>query len=661
MAAREDDSILFDGLAVRESFSRPLDSSDDQSSICRDSSSIHLLKQVQDNSSQPNLPVASQFSSRMSSDCVPPHNPSGISYEEITEEDSWTIVDSSALNRPSAPSSIQQAQSTELDNASSSTVGALPERLRPVLLDPPSAQSSFYPPSLDLSQIVTQHDRPHSSLIPHSTQASSTKEAFSSTAEHSILTVDPPFTSEQPQVSASVTPHCSRRGSIEASGLLPDAPTAHFTADSSEPPPRSRPSTEDSEQIFSTFHSQDLILEHLSETLHRSAEQAQNLLAAAEAGRAAWYKLKRKRSSSSSTPSEEMTGPTSPAWVKERLEQHNMLQDLGAALARFPRLQSAVGKIISRDRKSAASQKEFQKFKGKLEFYQNQNEDSLLAMVLPAIIRDDRTIQVPKEGLSDEAIWESVDFFESGVVTIVNREFQRGYVPFRNGVHHIDTELVAKMAKLKDQGMTNPKPDRAYGTRRDKFKVPTQFQMPKEVRDYLEILQDLHLPFLIVEGKAEGGSSAEARNQACRGGAVLVHSHRLLRALLGMEDKVGADLETYVFSATYSDGLLDIWVHWAEVREEEFALPIYHMSLVASKAIREEDQFRQARMILYNVLDWGSNQRFVGLKPLHEAIIAYSASQQKQAEAEKFGNAEKSGEGGKEEPQEHKKQKTTHP
>lgn len=338
-----------------------------------------------------------------------------------------------------------------------------------------------------------------------------------------------------------------------------------------------------------------------------------------------------------------------------------MLQDLGGALAQFPRLQSAVGKIISRDRKSAASPEEFQKFKGKLEFYQNQNEDTLLAMVLPAIVRDDRTIQVPKEGLSDEAVWESVDFFESGVVTIVNREFQRGYVPFRNGVHHVDTELVAKMAKLKDEGMTNPKPDRAYGTRRDKFEMPTQFQMPKEVRDYLEILQDLHLPFLIVEGKAEGGSSAEARNQACRGGAALVHCHRLLRALLGMEEKVGADLETYVFSATYSDGLLDIWVHWAEVRGEKDALPIYHMSLVASKAIREEDQFRQARMILHNVLDWGSNQRFVGLKPLYQAMVAYSATQQKQAEAKTFGNAEKLGEGGKEEPQEHKKQKTTHP
>ncbi|KAL8944304.1 MAG: hypothetical protein Q9211_000644 [Gyalolechia sp. 1 TL-2023] len=656
MASREDDTMLPGVQAVQEPSRYSLNSS---SSADLEPSSNNRSKQGQGNRSLPALPIASQ-ASPISSNITPRHNRSSASLKGNTEGKGWTVIDSFALHRPSTPSFIQQDQSAESDGISSSS-----ERLRDQPLGTPTAQTSFYQPSVDLGQTAPHHGPSHTSSISNPTPGLSTKEAFSTTAENPIPTAHrldhSPLISEQPQISECVTPPLSRGGSAEASGWFPDGPNAHYTAGPvTDPPPDTRPSAEDSEQISSIYHTQEPVIEHPGDTLRHSAEHTRDLLAAAEAGGSAWYKPKRTRSSSSST-SAEMTGPASPAWVKERLEQHNMFQDLGEALTRFPRLRSAVDKIISRDRKSAASHKEFQNFKGKLQYYQNQNEDTLLAMALPAIIKDDRTIQVPSGLLSDEAVWESVGYFDSGIIVIVNREYQRGYVRFRNGAHHIDAELVAKMAKLKDQGVTNPKPDRVYGIRRDMFKFPAEFQMPEEIRDYLEILQDLHLPFLIIEGKAEGGSSAEARNQACRGGAALVHCYRLLRALLGFEDKVGADLQTFVFSATYTDGLLDIWVHWAEVREQEDALPIYHMSLVSTKAIRDGDHFRQARMILHNILDWGSGERFVGLKPLYEAVVAYAESQRQQTEKKKSGNPQKTGHGEKDQSSDYKKQKTTHP
>lgn len=331
-----------------------------------------------------------------------------------------------------------------------------------------------------------------------------------------------------------------------------------------------------------------------------------------------------------------------------------MFGDNGSELKRFPELLAEVERIISAKRKSNASQKEFEDFKAIFQLYRNQNEATVLAAVLPCIIKDDRTVLIPSEDHSQEAVWESVRFFNEGVMIILDREFKKGYVPFRNGIDEIDVQLVAGMTKLKDRGMTNPKPDRTFGIRRDKYRFPPGFQMPEEIRDFLEVLPEMHLPFLIIEGKAEGGSSAEARNQACRGGAAVVHCLRLLRSHLGYKESAGADHQTYVFSATYYDGLLELWVHWAEVFAETNTLPVYHMSLVGSRAILDEHHFRKARMALHNILEWGSGPRFEGLEPLYEAIVEYSGTPPGQ------GAKGSKGGGAKGKSPEAKKQKTQH-
>ncbi|KAL8824734.1 MAG: hypothetical protein Q9170_008059 [Blastenia crenularia] len=559
-----------------------------------------------------------------------------ISTAEPDEQPTWTFVDSSAFDldppstQPSYPSvadevphltgtsrfdlkshkfepssvHLQRGPSPHLSRPGSSH--SLPNRptTQHPTDSPSETQLDCASPAKDLKANCYAHrslsDHPHSNLDHlDEKEHPSTQDSFS-TATHQVNLTDhrsnllPPI-SEQFQ--ACATPHHPDSDSVDVPGTQP-IPAPYYTQ---------------LERINSDHQSRDLNVEDSSTTFHHSISPG----AAAEAGRAfRANQAKRERSLSASLSehslsresTEEMTGPADPGWVKERLEWHNMVQDYGDHLKRFPKLKSAVEKIISRSRKSEASKEEFEKFKGKLEVYENQNEDTLLAM----------------GGLTDEALYESVGFFESGIIIIVNREYQRGYVPFRDGIHQIDPELVAKMTKLKDQGMTNPKPDRTFGIHRDKCKFPEGFQMPQEVRDLLEIMQDLNLPFLIIEGKSQAGSSGEARNQACRGGAAPVHCHRLLKELLGYQDEIGADGATFVFSATYVDGLLDVWVHWAEVRKGENALPLYHMSLVASKSLKDEAQLRQARIVLHNILDWGCKQRLDELKPLYQQIAIYS-------------------------------------
>ncbi|KAI4111335.1 MAG: hypothetical protein LQ345_006812 [Seirophora villosa] len=524
-------------------------------------------------------------------------------------------------------------------------------------------------PSRSCSQTTPPQDLSPFPCIPHQDSGSSTEQASITTLNHPTPTVHasyPPITSEQLKIAAKLTRRFSGCESIET-GLLHDGLTARCTADISEDTlSDSPPSAEDSEQRFSPYSAQDVMIDNPSLAYHHLAKDANDIPAALEAGRGfAANKLKRTRSWSSSY-SEEMPGSADPAWVRKRLEQHNMFQDGGQELNRFPRFKAAVYKIIAGDRNSAGSQEEFENFTNEFEVYKNQNEDTLFEIVLPAIIKEDRKIRVPSKVYPEKAVWESVRFFDSGIVTIVNREYERGCVPFRLGIHPADHELVAAMKKRKDPGMQNPKPARAYGMRRDKHQFPPMFQMPHGIRDHLEILQGLHLPFMIIEGDAEKEGSQGACNQACRGGAALNNNHRRLRESLGLKDKVGPDEHTIVFTATHAVGILDVYVSWAEVRKG--FPPLYHMSLVASKSLKEADTFRQARIVLHNILNWGCCERFDGLDPLYKKIIAYSKTQQRQEESSESSatettaeGREKTNEGGEKEAGQHKKQKTTHP
>ncbi|KAL8936681.1 MAG: hypothetical protein Q9216_004807 [Gyalolechia sp. 2 TL-2023] len=319
--------------------------------------------------------------------------------------------------------------------------------------------------------------------------------------------------------------------------------------------------------------------------------------------------------------------PKDETWVKGRLEAHGLIQNDRDAYKRYPDFAAEVEKIINRKRKSEVGIGEFEDFQFTLEKYQGQNEDSVLVALLPFIIKSDRTVQVSEPGnTTEDTEWEIKSFLRSGLVTIVNREFARTFQSFRDDGSVLDKELIKALQK--EDGMTNPKPDRTFAIMRDKYKFPQHFRIPAHIDVYLEVMNDVHLPFCILEGKSHRGSALDAANAACRGGATLVRTARLLRADLGEADVVGADHRTFVFSVTMSPGLIEVWVHWAEVpgREEDRETD-FHMTKLCSRALDDEQQFGQVRRMLHNILDWGCGARFDGLKPLYEAIQSYEQRQ----------------------------------
>ncbi|KAL8917568.1 MAG: hypothetical protein Q9208_007851 [Pyrenodesmia sp. 3 TL-2023] len=320
--------------------------------------------------------------------------------------------------------------------------------------------------------------------------------------------------------------------------------------------------------------------------------------------------------------------PTDPQWVAGRLETYRLYQEDQEAFAKYPRFQERVRNILRQDRQSSVDPREYSKFHRAWNRYKDKNEDTVLNKLLPFFIKDERTLSI--DGTTEEEnAYAVVPFLDSDLMEITNREFQRTCSPLREDGSPLEKKLLDAMAK--EDGMTNPKPDRTFGIfiRKDLF--PVGFSPPPEIAVWLEVMRGIHHPFFLIEGKSYQGNLLDAQNEACRGGATLVSAARRMMATLGRPDMVGPDTRTFVFSATLSPGLMDIWVHWADVPSLN-SLPLYHMNKLMSKAIDDEENFGQLRKVLHNILDWGCGPRLKELQPLCPAIVDYAERQRQQAE-----------------------------
>ncbi|KAL8689791.1 MAG: hypothetical protein Q9224_004560 [Gallowayella concinna] len=320
--------------------------------------------------------------------------------------------------------------------------------------------------------------------------------------------------------------------------------------------------------------------------------------------------------------------PTDPQWVASRLKHHRLYQESRESFHKYPSFQERVKKIVTEKRQSSVDKQEYSEFQTTWDRYKDKNEDTVLNALLPFLIKSHRTVKI-KGDIEDEEAYMVESFLKSDLMVITNREFSRSCLPLRPDGGPLDKKLVDAMAK--EDGMTNPKPDRTYGIYiRDNI-FPIGFAPPPEIAVWLEVMRGIHYPFFLIEGKSYQGNLLDAQNEACRGGATLVSAARRLLATLGDPDVCGADTRTFVFSATLSPGLMDIWVHWAEVLSTN-ELPLYHMNKIMSKAIDEETSFGQLRKALHNILDWGCGSRLADLQRLYPAIQSWTEQQRKAAE-----------------------------
>ena len=325
--------------------------------------------------------------------------------------------------------------------------------------------------------------------------------------------------------------------------------------------------------------------------------------------------------------------PKDAAWVTGELKNRGLFQDDYPVLDGYPEFKNLVRSILDRPRHSMMDTKvdpeEYNCFRRTHSIHQADNEDTVLEILLPFIYKDKRQVLKVHEDGKEE--WISEAFVTNRLFKITNQEFHRDLTPSWNEqIAPLSGDL--QKAMQKDSKTKNPKPDRAFGTATDQLNLPGGLLLSENIRYALEVMPNLHFPFLVIEGTAARGSLIEAKNQACRAGATLVNAARILLARTGEADvSPGPDDRTFVFSATVDPNLMIIWCHWAEIPEPGTDRKVrFHMSRLADRAFVDEDQFGQLRKNFHNILDWGVGERVQEkVKVWYEKIVEYEKEQQK--------------------------------
>lgn len=176
-----------------------------------------------------------------------------------------------------------------------------------------------------------------------------------------------------------------------------------------------------------------------------------------------------------------------------------------------------------------------------------------------------------------------------------------------------DNDLLATLlAKL--PGMKTPKPDLAYG-----FGGPGTFsEIKREINDlyphFSEVSKLLYHTFFIAEFKSHQGSTEDAENQTCRGGASTTSATIGLKGLAGIVDSDDGhdDDGSLAFSLAMTPTLAGLYVHRDGCSRN--GEPAYHMYSVSSYVLGQEDDYPRLRTAINNMLAWGVDMRKAYIK-----------------------------------------------
>lgn len=323
--------------------------------------------------------------------------------------------------------------------------------------------------------------------------------------------------------------------------------------------------------------------------------------------------------------------PVSVIWVRGRLRDHGMYQRDHQAFAKYPEFQEQARAIVGKNRDSPVNDSSVQKLQEKWEYFESDNEDTLIDNLLPCIIKDTRSVppqdkagtsdgaseagpQHPSEKAgeasvpgADETYPDAIvkrDFWDDGIIRKRNCNFLESFLP-------IDEDLTKALAKA--EGLTNPRPDCIYGLNTNKYPPrPKGVKTSAETQRIRGIVQNMYDPALVIEGKSARGEEGEAVNQACRDGAALVNAARLLRERIGDPDVEGADRRTFVYTAAMGSRDMEVFVNWAEVLPadaEGDKVVLYHMNQLNIHSYSREGFLQENRDIFHNILDWASVSR----------------------------------------------------
>ena len=312
------------------------------------------------------------------------------------------------------------------------------------------------------------------------------------------------------------------------------------------------------------------------------------------------------------------TSKTSVSSASKQLKLRELLKisdmPIGDVKAKreYPEVLELAKELVKGDRHSAMKADSVERLGKNLEKYGKRNEDTFLRKVWSKLIKEDREVQDNDTDLIWET-WEKKAWEVDNLDDNWNKEFQKGSIPL------VDTSRNKPMARLLNScdRIKNPKPDVVYGLDELAF-TEDEMVINHLFLSEAGISRGIWHPGLIVEAKTAGIIEL-VECQCARGGAALVNATRgLLKASGASIDTPGADLKSYVFSIALVPSCANLFIHWAEVIKD--GQTRFHMHLVGTYALLDDEQLKKLRHDINNVLDWISLTRKDWLKKLLAAI-----------------------------------------
>lgn len=247
-------------------------------------------------------------------------------------------------------------------------------------------------------------------------------------------------------------------------------------------------------------------------------------------------------------------------------------------------------------------------------------ELSYFRKLKPLLIKDDRLVETKKRNFGEEIVHRSKAWADDGLD-------DKSDVPFVRGI--LFQDLQRTEAQL---GLTNPKPDFTFGFEDPANPPRTAPQLSSADTALVKMAESLRHPFFVVENKSAQDPIEDAENQAIRSGAALVEARRQLEnnaRPVGETEKAGIDTNSFAFSCCWVPQYANVFVHWHELRKDEplhnpfdkpanevagddggIELPetyssIWHMNLIQGYTFSREEDMKEFRRDIDNILDWG--------------------------------------------------------
>ncbi|MCJ1279783.1 hypothetical protein MMC21_007607 [Puttea exsequens] len=283
--------------------------------------------------------------------------------------------------------------------------------------------------------------------------------------------------------------------------------------------------------------------------------------------------------------------------IREALDEAGMrYDDQEAFFDRCPKFKEMIEAILNIPRGSIMRDESSRKTNMLIRQNRTKSEETFFNKVFGSIVPNTHTVDGKKrdhEGKIEQVVKnyhedDSLDYAEKP-------RFSVGFVPGKT-----------YRKKVKEFGLTEPVPDRVYGTRKPLFKKKDNGPpLPEWLKAMKSLNTHMDWPFGIFENKSCKIAIAEAENQALRDGGAVVNSRLKLKWYVhGRENQpCGADEEIFAFSVCWGPDFVRMFVHWFEKisNEEEY----FHMNKVGQYFIDDKEHQGIMRKRIHNIFDFG--------------------------------------------------------